>query len=253
DPTIEEPQRMHIQSTWNWLDVNNPIYADLGPLLIDPVVIGALSMQDPDKRLATTERQQVYSESVIQLQGQGPRAGDESLEDLVAGVDVSTGCEVKYTNPAIMMEDQLRMMSLSDYARVVDNKVLYRRGEGDVMVNPYCPDLTRFRRSNTDFHFNVGPSAHLYISKYISKSENKAEGSLKESGSREDATRRPALPPPYNIDDSDEDNVDDRAPAEVEPESADEQNADPVIDTAGNNADQDVNNADQDVNIADQD
>ena len=71
---------------------------------------------------------------------------------------------------------------VSDCTRVVDNEVLYRRGEGDVMVNPYCPDLTRFCRSNTDFRLNVGPSAHLYISKYISKSEDKAEGSLKESG-----------------------------------------------------------------------
>ncbi|KAF9080759.1 hypothetical protein BGX23_001727 [Mortierella sp. AD031] len=46
------------------------------------------------------------------------------------------------------------------------------------MVNPYSPDLTRYCRSNTDIRFNIVPRAHLYLSKYISKTDNKAEGSL---------------------------------------------------------------------------
>ncbi|KAF9139026.1 hypothetical protein BGX30_008463 [Mortierella sp. GBA39] len=58
---------------------------------------------------------------------------------------------------------------------------------------------------------------------------------------REDATKRPAPPPPYNIDDPDQDIVNDEDPAEVEPELADEQNAGPAIDAADDNADQQVN------------
>lgn len=41
--------------------------------------------------------------TVIELESQGPRAGDESLEDVVAGIDTSSE-EVKYTDPNILVK-----------------------------------------------------------------------------------------------------------------------------------------------------
>lgn len=101
---VEELQRTRIQTAWNWLVANNPIYADPGLLVVDPVVTGTLSVQDPNSSMATAERRQVFPGSVIQLQGQGPRAGDELLKEAIAGLGVLPGCEVKYTDPAVLVK-----------------------------------------------------------------------------------------------------------------------------------------------------
>ncbi|KAG9062867.1 hypothetical protein KI688_005174 [Linnemannia hyalina] len=115
---------------------------------------------------------------------------------------------------------------ICDSTCIKECEILYRRGPGDVMINPYNLDLSRYCRSNTDMRLrlNIGPRAHLYISKYISKVDDKSEGSLNVTGTvdqvdqksawdkvrfivnyRQEYTNRSARPPPYNINDSDQD------------------------------------------------
>lgn len=104
DHTIPQPQRARIESAWNWLVENNPLYSDLGPMAVDPSFGGRLEVNDRENQRSTLERQVLFPGTVIELTNQGPRAGDEPLEDVVAGIEMSSGQEVKYSDPDILVK-----------------------------------------------------------------------------------------------------------------------------------------------------